>query len=731
MLDAAGLFNESFYLAQNPDVAAAVQSGVIANGFQHFIESGQFQVRQPSPLYDESYYLSTNPDVAQAVNSGGFASGFQHYISIGQFENRDPSFLFNTAYYLDENPDVVLGVSQGNLTGIEHFVKFGQFEDRSPTPLYNSSYYLAQNPDAAAAVERDELTGIQHYINIGAAENRRFTPFINPEGFSLPNRVATGDTTGTSTVFWTRSSAPGAITLEYATNLNFINPIGVLNTTVNDITEPVKLEVNNLTPNTQYFYRFTNAQGVSSVGNFRTPEPLDTQNGLRFGATADGQGELMPYMAVNNVPERNLDFFIQLGNTISADTVSPDLPNVQQATTPLDFRTKYNEIVSPRLELNPWANLQASTTLYGTWNDQNLIANFAGGENPALSPQQFFFGTEGQLINDTNQFNIGLKAWKDYNPVGNQVYGETGDPRTSNQEKLYRFQPFGQDGALFLLDVRSFRDALLPQVPDPALDSQINQFLASSFDPNRTLLGKAQLQDLKTNLLDAQNAGITWKFIFSPVPIQNLGLYESADRWEGYAAERTELLQFIDQNQIENVVFVSGGADGTIVNELSYQLNVDQPQIQTDAIEITVGPIGQQLNLGETFIPATFGSEIINNSSIDTITQDTKDFYQTLDTASSRDQFVQTILNHQLSQFGYDPIGLDETQGQAELIRGSYFAVHNFGWTEFVVNEETQQLQVTVYGIEPYTQTDIATIPANIINRQPQVISQFVVNSVS
>ena len=48
-----------------------------------------------------------------------------------------------------------------------------------------------------------------------------------------------------------------------------------------------------------------------------------------------------------------------------------------------------------------------------------------------------------------------------------------------------------------------------------------------------------------------------------------------------------------------------------------------------------------------------------------------------------------------------------------------------------MVNEETQQLQVTVYGIEPYTQTDIATIPANIINRQPQVISQFVVNSVS
>ncbi|CAD5969635.1 alkaline phosphatase D family protein [Planktothrix agardhii] len=730
MLSANGLFNESFYLAQNPDVAVAVASGIIANGFQHFIESGQFQVRQPSPLYDESYYLATNPDVAQLIKSGAFASGFQHYINLGQLENRSPSVLFDSTYYLTENPALAAIVAQGNITGIEHFVNFGQFEDRSPTPFYNSNYYLAKNPDVAIAVARDELTGIEHYINIGAAENRQFTPFIQPQGSSLPNRVATGDTTPNSTVFLTRSSAAGTVSLEYANNLSFINPLGILYTTVTDITEPVKLTANNLTPNTQYFYRFTNAEGTSSVGSFRTPAAIGTQQGLRFGATADGQGELMPYMSVNNVPERNLDFFVGLGNTISADTISPDLPGVEQAVTPLDFRTKYNEIVSPRLELNPWANLQAATTIYSNWNDQNLITGFAGGEIPALSPQQLFFGTDGQFINNTDQFNIGLQAWKEYNPVGNQVYGKTGDPRTTNQDKLYRYQPFGSDGALFVLDARSFRDAPLPQVPDPALDSQINQFLASSFDPNRTLLGKAQLDDLKIDLLEAQNSGVSWKFIFSPVPIQNLGLYDSANRWEGYASERRDLLQFIDQNNIKNVVFVSGGAGGTIVNELTYQLNFDQPQIKTDAIEITVGPIGYQLNLGESFIPGTWGSEIMNFSSIDTITQDTKDFYSGLDTASSKDQLVQNILNNQLNQFGYDPIGLDETKLNSELIKGSYFAVHNFGWTEFIVDPQTQKLQVNVYGIEPYTQTDIQSIPANIINRQPEVISQFVINSI-
>ena len=214
------------------------------------------------------------------------------------------------------------------------------------------------------------------------------------------------------------------------------------------------------------------------------------------------------------------------------------------------------------------------------------------------------------------------------------------------------------------------------------------------------------------------------------VVVSFLGLYDSANRWEGYASERRDLLQFIDQNNIKNVVFVSGGAGGSIVNELTYQLNFDQPQIKTDAIEITVGPIGYQLNLGESFIPGTWGSEIMNFSSIDTITQDTKDFYAGLDTASSKDQLVQNILNNQLNQFGYDPIGLDETKLNAELIKGSYFAVHNFGWTEFIVDPQTQKLQVNVYGIEPYTQTDIQSIPANIINRQPEVISQFVINSI-
>jgi len=58
-------------------------------------------------------------------------------------------------------------------------------------------------------------------------------------------------------------------------------------------------------------------------------------------------------------------------------------------------------------------------------------------------------------------------------------------------------------------------------------------------------------------LLAAQADNVVWKFIAIPEPIQNLGILIASDRYEGYAAERSELLRFIDENNIKNVVFIS------------------------------------------------------------------------------------------------------------------------------------------------------------------------------
>ena len=49
MLDPKTLFQESYYLAKNSEVAAAVANGNFQNGFEHFSKFGQFEGRTLAP----------------------------------------------------------------------------------------------------------------------------------------------------------------------------------------------------------------------------------------------------------------------------------------------------------------------------------------------------------------------------------------------------------------------------------------------------------------------------------------------------------------------------------------------------------------------------------------------------------------------------------------------------------------------------------------------------------
>lgn len=90
-------FNTSEYLAANPDVA---QAGV--NPLTHFLTYGAAEGRAPSAAYaevakgfDEPAYLEANTDVAAAVDAGDFASGYEHWVKFGQFEDARPEATYN------------------------------------------------------------------------------------------------------------------------------------------------------------------------------------------------------------------------------------------------------------------------------------------------------------------------------------------------------------------------------------------------------------------------------------------------------------------------------------------------------------------------------------------------------------------------------------------------------------------------------------------------------------
>lgn len=186
MLDPNSLFDERFYLSQNPDVAAAVGQGAFSNGFDHFQKFGQSERRNPSGLFSEDYYLAYNPDVAQAVANNGFRNGLDHFILHGQAEGRTSSVFFNPSFYLDYYADVNEAVANDQMTPIEHFVMYGQYEKRDPILEFYTEDYLAENPDVAQAVQAtaptaDPLTAIEHFVDYGQYEGRKFGPDFDPQ----------------------------------------------------------------------------------------------------------------------------------------------------------------------------------------------------------------------------------------------------------------------------------------------------------------------------------------------------------------------------------------------------------------------------------------------------------------------------------------------------------------------------------------------------------------------
>jgi len=138
-------FDASFYLSQNPDVAAAISRGTIQSAEQHYNDFGRFESRNPNAFFNTAFYLAQYPDVASArVNP------FQHFLANGAAEGRLTNATekaaidlngngsagddFNAAKYVADYPDVGTAIANGTLkSAYQHFVVFGQFEGRTAT----------------------------------------------------------------------------------------------------------------------------------------------------------------------------------------------------------------------------------------------------------------------------------------------------------------------------------------------------------------------------------------------------------------------------------------------------------------------------------------------------------------------------------------------------------------------------------------------------------------------
>jgi 3-phytase len=332
---------------------------------------------------------------------------------------------------------------------------------------------------------------------------------------------------------------------------------------------------------------------------------------LKLGYTGDSDvTKVGGNPAVNNfqtlaaLQAENPDAWIYLGDTIYADSGFRTSP----ATTLAEYRATYHEgRTYPNL-----TNLLGATSTYPTWDDHEVVNDYdAATVNPA-------------------QYAAGRQAFFENMPI--RETGLLHDPSCVG-DPIYRKYSWGKDVDIFMLDERSCRssEALIacggdlgPTLPTAARQTfPFNLFLTPSppagcltaiNNPSRTLLGPVQKAQLKNDLL---NSTAQYKLIVSQDPIQQFFVLPY-DRWEGYPAERTEILNFIRNNGIDNTLFLTTDTHATLQQN---QVAVDQFTNPTPVTaEMVTGPIATTTFQNEVLGVAGFVGLFAVNAAIDLFT---------------------------------------------------------------------------------------------------------------
>jgi hypothetical protein len=93
-----------------------------------------------------------------------------------------------------------------------------------------------------------------------------------------------------------------------------------------------------------------------------------------------------------------------------------------------------------------------------------------------------------------------------------------------------------------------------------------------------------------------------------------------------------------------------------------------------------------------------------------------------------KEQIIAGIIKPGLAALGYNQLDpKKDPLPNMHLLAGNYLATDSYGWSEFSIDPQTQQLRITTYGITPNTQDQLEADPSAITAQTPQIVSDFVV----
>ncbi|ELA7418174.1 alkaline phosphatase D family protein [Vibrio parahaemolyticus] len=423
---------------------------------------------------------------------------------------------------------------------------------------------------------------------------------------SFEHGVASGDPTQTQVIIWTRVTTAASyvdVSWQVASDIEFLNVVqsGVFTTdTGRDFT--VKVDVQNLNANSQYYYRFMVGEMMSEVGQTQTlPEDGVEKASMAVVSCANyPAGYFHVYREILNQHEQSpFDVVLHLGDYIyeygaggyaseDAAALGREPSKGTECITLDDYRKRYAQY---RQDADLQA-LHAKLPMIAVWDDHELANDT--WKNGAENHQD----DEGSFI---DRRAAAAAAWTEWLPVRENTF--------SNM-LIYRQFSFGSLVNLMMLDTRLVgRDKPLDyfSLSAPTMEA-IGGLVAQSRSADRELLDTEQLawlmnefnthdakwnvlgqqvlmsrmelpssvmtamfqlftstEEKKTEALLAVNTAITG-YLADP-SADPISLPYNLDAWDGYYVEREKVYQLAKASS-GNFVCLAGDTHNAWASEL-------------------------------------------------------------------------------------------------------------------------------------------------------------------
>jgi alkaline phosphatase D len=404
--------------------------------------------------------------------------------------------------------------------------------------------------------------GLREVLAQGAAPAAITRDEARPQ---MPYGVMSGDVTDHRAIVWSRADRAARMVVDVSTTESMNNARRIIGPAALEATDfTARVDLSGLAPGQTHFYRVQFEDlarpGVFSVpqtGRFRTPSQHARDVVFAFSGDEAGQGwgineGFGGYRVYEAMRRFEPDFFIHSGDQIYAD-------GVIQPEVKLDDGTLWKNLVTPAkskvaesladyrgnfaynlLDANK-RRFNAEVPVLVQWDDHETRNNWFPGQQIGPQDSRYQDRSASLLSARAN------RAMFEYNPMRHDPV----DP-----ERVYRAFRMGPLVDVLMLDERSYRGP-----------NTTNRQTAPGGDA--AFLGATQMAWLKQQLLDSR---ATWKIIASDMPLSIVvpdlnpdvppGTFEAWANGDhgapsGRELEVAELLRFIKQRNIRNVVWVT------------------------------------------------------------------------------------------------------------------------------------------------------------------------------